>query len=479
MAIMKSFLGLFRGERIDLPDLEAGVRQSLLLALSQLGEKFLVGDPIFGATTPKNLVINGFDSEVLGTTVRVNGGSALVGWLDRGVRYYGMLLTGGAASLTRDIGSYANATTYGVYIRFDLRQQAVRGRRFWNPLAGTPVEYPRAVPTRLVENWEIAIQEATPGTEWMKVADAIKDGGGVVTIDDKRNFFFDGTPDSATPWLIGDTQWGTVADRDDDRLSGGIFGLYRFVQMALRQLQDIIGDPVANNERFFRSPQSGTVAGADGPRSLTQLNKEKLSRDGANEFAGTTGTGGTGALRAAIGDISDVGASTKRWRNVYANNLDLSVDATIAGNVVVGGFASADFLTLSTILNGATPAPLSAYVDNLVKAWGIVEQDGLGGSTLTLWYNVFSVNFVNDAGSSRWNVTLDNPLVGAPIGVLFGNLSNSGLLGAVHYDFAAPGDLAGAGSFAVWGLDPATLARLTFAAANTAGLRFIFAVLGI
>src|SRR3990172_4529568 len=302
----KNFLRLQRGERIDYPDLEHAVEISQRDLSAQIVDKFLVGDDAEG-TQPRSFVLKGLEVDVDGTgIVTVQGGSAILAVRDRGEVVYGMLTTLGTSEKTYNVSSFSDAT-YGVYIRAEFEETEFKNRPFWNPLATPdPAETTRSVPTRLTEDWQLAVELASPGDEWLKIAEIVVSGGGTsFAASDKRNFFFEGQSDNI--YQVGSTEWGTANDRLPARATYGVFGLYRFVRGIQKQVQDIIGKPTPFTHGWWSDP---TVGGA---RNLYQVNTEKLSRDGSQSMQGT--------LAPDLSGTHDLGSGSYHWLNVRAYNF--------------------------------------------------------------------------------------------------------------------------------------------------------------
>lgn len=195
------------------------------------GIQAIARDVLAGANNSiQNYVLDGFLvsaplSPTL-TTVDVTNGTAIVGFKRRGVTEFGMVLSGGAAQKSADMGSLADGT-YGVYVRFEFSEDDFANRFFWNPLAVTPVETPRNVGTRLAEDWSFTIDLVSPGPEWLQVASISKTGTTLV-VTDQRRYFFD-----TINGQITNTEWGTVSDRTTP-----VANLRDMVMALARQVQD-------------------------------------------------------------------------------------------------------------------------------------------------------------------------------------------------------------------------------------------------
>jgi hypothetical protein len=134
------------------------------------------------------------------------GGTAIVGRRkDDGQVQYGCLVTD-SLSQTIDIAAFA-AGTYGIYIRFLFSDSANDTRYFWNP--STDLEYAQSVAPRLVAGWQLAIELASPGDEWMKIGEVVQ---ATMAITDQRDFYFEGAVDTSYASL-----WGSGNDRNSNR----------------------------------------------------------------------------------------------------------------------------------------------------------------------------------------------------------------------------------------------------------------------
>lgn len=232
---MKKYTNVQVGQRVEHSDLAFGLFES-----QRQNIQSLMNDLMVGSDSPtKSFVLSGFGASAVATTITVTRGSAIVGFRSSEAEF-GMLLSDGAATRNIDIASLPDtgATLYGVYIRFNFEDSDYANRQFWNPLAVTPVETVRSVPTRKSENWSLAVELTSPGPEWLKIYDVAKSGSSL-TLTDVRPLFFDS---DATGGAMTDSDWGGGNDRNTNRGLYGVRGLYRFVKGTQRQLQDIIGD---------------------------------------------------------------------------------------------------------------------------------------------------------------------------------------------------------------------------------------------
>lgn len=330
MTSLKEFLRTEIGERVEQSDFAFATLKSLRLLHESVVSGIITGDATSGGGQPQNLVIEGFASSdgygtLPGTVVTINTGKAVMGLRDGGSTEQGVLVVGGAASRSRDMNGLGNGT-YGVYVRCEFLDTRFVNRLFWNPLASTPVETPRSIPTRKTEDWGITIELTAPGPEWLLVATAAKTGSTVV-LTDARVWLFD-TADGT----IADGIWGSSNDRNAARPTYGVKSLYRTLMAHAKQLLQIVGGTT-----WMASPISGTANGADGPRSLTALNLEKLAKNGAQAM--------TGNLMPNAANTLDIGTAGTYWRRIVTQNLDVGADATAARLTASTNVLSALFLS--------------------------------------------------------------------------------------------------------------------------------------
>ena len=352
-------LRALRGERIELSDFLFGTSTSHRDIAAQQGEVVTVGTDKVGssAPTPKSFVLSGFAVAVDGAgTVTINGGDAIVGFKDRGQVRFGLLISGGSTIQTTSVAGYATPATYGVFIRGGFTESEIQNRPFWNPFGSpNPTEFVRNIATRETADWQFAIELASPGEEWMQIATIDVAGGPIYTAADKRQFFFEGMADNS--YRVVNSEWGATTppddnDRSSSRESKGVFGFYRFVRGVQRQIQDIIGGVAPN---WWLDPQAGTASGV-GPRSLNQLNDEKLARNGAQSMAGDI---------IPDADVArDLGSAIRQWQDIFT--LRLAVSDTVVSNL----HPNAD-------ITYALGTALRRWTHIFLKAWNTAESLGL------------------------------------------------------------------------------------------------------
>jgi hypothetical protein len=319
----KKFVRTERGERIDQPDMERISHRGPREGLNQVIDGFATGGDPSGKTQSRLYVLSGFAvTNPSGQQIRCGGGAAILGSRDTGALRIGELQTEGDSEKTIDITSLSNGS-YGVFVRLDLQPDVPANRLAWDAEAAPPTETVRNMLTRYVETWSIAIELVSPGAEWLRAATVVKSAGPIITITDTRDFFFEGV----TPYAVTDVEWGDTNDRNADRATYGLFGVRRFVRAVLKQIQLIIGGA----STWWQNPQAGTASGA-GARSLTQLNTEKLARNGAQTMQGDIIPDGN--------KTRDLGSAGARWQDVFAGNLNLDDNIIGDGTVIILGIAT-------------------------------------------------------------------------------------------------------------------------------------------
>lgn len=319
MTATKSYPRFERGERLDIPDATQMAEVGHRDALAQLIETILVGSD----GSPR--VVSGFTTTLASSVITVQAGVALTGFRDRGILYRGMVVAGGPASRNFNVSTLPDGS-YGVYARLAFRPSTVRTRRFWNSTGSPAAEYGKLLPTRVLEDWDVTPERASPGSEWVLLATFTMTGGSASALADTRKLVFD----VAASGAYLDADWGggndrVVATRDIN----GPKGLLKWITAVNRQLQDVIDGSglLGGVPRWFNDPKLGTNSGS-GPRSLTQLNNEKLGRNGVQGMQGDL-TGDTDSTRS-------LGSLAVRWLNAFLRALRVDGDADIGGQVSPG-----------------------------------------------------------------------------------------------------------------------------------------------
>ncbi len=431
----KTYLRTERGMRIDQPDFDHAARVSQRDGLNAIVDGFLVGqDPDQAVTQPRAYIIRGFDVTGLATTVvtitkGVNG-TAILGFREGGATQQGCVLTQGQASKAIDIVSFPDAT-YQVFIRFVFRDSNFTNRLFWNATAPTPVEFPRNIPTRVAEDWDVVIEQVSPGAEWIRIAEVDKAGGTITDVDDVRDLFFEGNAFNGFEPV--DAEWGSASDRLDTRGANGVFGFRRFVRSVYRQIQDIIGD---SGNRWWVDAKAGSASSGVGPRSLTALNAEKLGlvAGAAFKLAGILTPDGDGTR--------DLGSAIARFQDVFCLNVEASTQvntsavnatATITGqDLVATNSVSQDFAFFDATANPAPGANVQnrQFANSIVKLWATVDV-GVGGPTIVDGLNIASVAYVG-TGTAFLEVSFAQDMADGNYAVWIGERNSLGEAGALH-----------------------------------------------
>jgi hypothetical protein len=325
MPAKKSFLNTEIGERVNQPDFQHAAEVSQRDGLAQIGDLLGVGYYRSELThIPRSLVLHGFAvTNPSGNIVRVTKdaggvqGAAIMAARERGQVVYGLVASEGDATRDVDITSYP-AAIYGVFLRLDFRDDDFKNRPFWNATAATPVEFPRNIPTRRSENWSVVIELSAPGPEWMRVATVNRTG---MVVTNTRQHFFE-PPNPVGDYVVGDSHWGANNDRNIDRATYGIDGLYRWVLAVERQLQDIIGG---------QSPNHGWWADltSAGAQSLRLHESGKLARNGTQTMEGDLLPDGD--------NTRDLGSAGAQWAEVRAVDAYVSDDLIVGDDMAVGG----------------------------------------------------------------------------------------------------------------------------------------------
>ena len=316
---MVKFLRTEIGERVEQRDLQHATDDSQRNVAQQVPANILIGEnAATGVPQPSNFVLSGFPVSKTGTVVKVTRGAAMLGVRERGVVELGNILVGGDADRSEDITSYSDGD-YFVYVKFDFRDADYENRVFWNAGAATPVENSRNIATRREENWSMAIEATSPGAEWLLLAKVNKSGA-TLTLTDMRDFFFEGKVDTAYDISA---EWGTADDRNTDRKTFGVFGFYRWMRAMQAQVRSMIG-----GGGWYRAID-GVASGGSGPRSLIELNAEKLGLDGSQAMTGS----------------------------LVATGYSVTGDTIVANTVFSGPYLSASYVSAS---HATTPYRFSA-----------------------------------------------------------------------------------------------------------------------
>ena len=302
------------GERFDAPEMKRVASTTPVEGETETNKRLLQGTD----ATLAGYVIDGFAiTNTSGKIVTVAAGTALMSLRFEGRTYSGFVGTGPAAR-SIDVAGYTNgAAAHGVYVRATLRPDESNNRYFWDAAVTPALEVGRGIPTRYTEDWDIHIEEASPGSEWMKIGEIVPDtldaaGAGVT---DMRQFFFEGDP--AQAYEVVDAEWGGGNDRNNDRALYGVKGFRRAMRAVFRKIGEMQGQPGGNPARWWLALSTNSI------RSLYQLANEKLDRAG-----GATSTV-TGIIRPDASVTRDLGTTAVRFLSFFTRYL-------VARNIVLG-----------------------------------------------------------------------------------------------------------------------------------------------
>lgn len=368
----KELVNIAAGLRLDLKDVRDLAINSTLKGLAQIGDQLIAGPTTETIPRTKSIVLSDFAASVATTAVTVRGGSAVVGTHYDGETVEGLVLSGGSAEKTIEIGGYADGT-YGLFVRLELAPTTYENRTYWDPSASpSPTEVTKNSATRLVEDWSPSVALVSPGSEWVRLGEITKTGASLVYAD-QRPFAFD--VDGG-----GNPRWGSATERQYPRVAAArITGVAQFAQFALTQIRDLIGASGADTPHPFRDlgvSGGGDVDAGTGYVGVGQLNAGKLSRHGGQLVSGY---------------------------------LPFDTAGVVPGTLVS-----------NTILGHA----------NVLKAYGIIEMHS---GTPTLRSGSFGIDtVVDDAGNVR--VTLDRAMANTnyvvQVGVVWAPASASSPAGA-------------------------------------------------
>ena len=248
----KEWVNFQIGQRVEASDAIQSAVDTPVQGIQTIAQDLIVGSD----EAVQSFVVSGFTISAPGTptatVVQVTGGTAVVGYQRQGRTEFGMVLAArGSSSKVVDIASLADGT-YGVYIRFAFNEERFSNRFFWNPLALEPVETPRNVGTRLVEDWSFTLDVVSPGPEWLQVGNVAK-AGTVLTPTQDTDYLFD-----TTTGTIQDTEFAAT-----DR-SAPAGSLRKALMGLMRQIQDGFGLTA-----WRQAPPPGGALMRDGSRTVT------------------------------------------------------------------------------------------------------------------------------------------------------------------------------------------------------------------
>jgi hypothetical protein len=224
----------------------------------------LVNGFAFSASSPNKLqVLGGFAPSAATSaggvkTITVTNGAAMLSWRRGPDVLSGILLTQNAlpTSQTLDITNLAPASgsaTFGIFIRFNYVAGLQASRTFWN-YDNQGFNYAQTTPTRLLAQWELRVESASPGAEYLQIGNITLPSMALV---DTRTFYFEGATQNGA---AAPNTWGLITgtDRLPDRATYGVRDLHAFVRAMKTCIEDIKGPGL---QRWYDSQIGGMNVG--------------------------------------------------------------------------------------------------------------------------------------------------------------------------------------------------------------------------
>lgn len=374
----KKYVRTVAGERVSQGDFQA-LSDSIESAVGQVGEGFLVHRDSY--------IISGFTPSYTGSTVTVTRdatiyggtnvaeGRALLAFRDTrvGTITYGHVTAGDPAK--RSIGTSGLSGTFGLYIRFSLRETDSTSRVLWNAdsVSGGPIEVIRDVATRYSASWDIILAETSPSLEWLRIAEVVIAGGAVSSLVDQRPLFFEGRPDLN----YDPTQdWGSTDDRQTNRAEYPIIDL----RTAIRALQT----------------QIASITGLDWFADVSYSLPTKLNRDGSNEV--------TGHILPDNDEQRNLGSSLKAYLSGYFTNLYSKTGITL-GSVLDNTVTNAARLytqALKTATGSGIPRITQWFGSGTTSLGGVRLYTGHSASVTPGAFAELTFNALYDETSNLW-----------------------------------------------------------------------------
>lgn len=359
-------LNLAAEERVNLADLSFALTDSILGQNAELAQGLFLPS----AAAPAASVVAGFMPAAASTGGPVTVGQANVvnsAFLARlatdGSLRPAELIYGGTSVVSIDISTFPT-NSYGIFVRGSRTEQAVQNRAFWSGVDAS--EYAQLTPTRLTASWEVRIETASPGAEWLRIGQAditaAQSGGqgATVVVTDQRPLFFEGIASAGYA-----PTWGSASDRSDRR-ANAITNLAQMVDALKQCIVDIKGRGLATwSQPNISGLQVGTAF------TLTSRpTANRLSIGDENFYLGFTKAvnpfiGDSDTLTIALNGDSD--------RIVFVRNggfLTRQVNGSAAlilyngGGAVFGAGASAAFVTI----NPTSKYPLYGFAVRTAEA---------------------------------------------------------------------------------------------------------------
>ena len=239
---MYNVLKIGPDERIDLPDMEALVKELPILdSIQKTRANVMPEGRDVGQAATYARIYDGFGiSNIVGGGFDLARGNGVLYITLDGTLYFGIEVgdQGGQDSQAVDLSLYGN-DDYGVWVRPTYSEADRENRVFWD----TSGEYVESAFTRETMVWEYTVVSTSApdpsGGDWVKVWEVTVLAGNVTASADYRHFFFEG--DSVTGGGQWADEWGAGNDRNADRALYGLKDWHMFAQMVRAQFGTLLG----------------------------------------------------------------------------------------------------------------------------------------------------------------------------------------------------------------------------------------------
>jgi len=435
-------------ERVGRPDFRAATGQLVLGDFIRHLRNLILpmGRANGGETNYDSRVIRGFDwtttvTGAVGALV-MNRGVGLFPYLDPDdgqIKHAILFADEGAETISVDFSGATDPGTTDVFVRLVRTPATFANRVFWNPSGAPAQEYVSNIPTRLVFQWEVTIQDTglpAPGDEWVKVWEITIAAGNFTGSEDFRHFYFEGSANSTDNY---DQEWGDGAnDRNSDRAQYGVNDIHEILQAIRRQLDDafLTGDGwyqainVALGHLATEHHGYASVAGSRGFHKLIRLGQLATASttrvcelDGDDAFfLVKLANAPNGQLAEML--LQEAGAAEVRWGVAPRGGAPMSNGDELVG--ILGDYSAMEDVQLRVQKTATT-----SHVARITAGNGLINgldvymgtAAAIKGSVLREAESAYYVNqrqvyinldwssIVTDiAGSRRWH--LDGPVNG-------------------------------------------------------------------
>lgn len=350
-------------ERIDYGDFNFAVAEAMDAAVRQESQYFLT-NPLAAV---RSWILSGFGmTNPSGKQLTVTLGRALLAARINGTVQYGYISAEGDVSKTIDMGPLA-ATTYNVYLRFEMVDGDSSSRVFWNP-AGSGSEFTSTVTTRRNANWSIRVETSNPGAEWLQIGTANNVGASLVLVD-QRNFYFEGSVPSTYPSGWSSDGGGVANDRNANRATYGVADLQTFTAATRQCLEDIKGRGL---RRWWDRDIGGMNIGFDAAPVEDRLAVGDASFNLYHTAAG-------------VGSTPEIAFDTGNDRLQYlrtSNEYDFQIAGVTEARIKAAGLSVANGIYVGDVTGAPT--------DNDIYAEGTIEAaQGIIGTGTGAGYGIY------------------------------------------------------------------------------------------